>query len=200
MFEHDRYEQLCAEAAVGQISQEDLAELQRHLSACTICEKLQSDLIEVNSICLTPAEESKQEVKDRQAVLRLKILRGLADAGATFSAPVQRELFEVHIWRPSWKDFLQSFNLPRAIAATLLICALAGAVSLSIWHEHRRAVQNAANVELEKKPSAVTLPPSSRGVELAAPREPDAQLVQRLDKSARRIASFDRSLRISAMR
>ena len=37
MLEHSRYEEFCALAAAGQISAEEMAELQTHLQECSLC-------------------------------------------------------------------------------------------------------------------------------------------------------------------
>jgi hypothetical protein len=42
MQEHSRYEELCASAAVGQISPAELTELHAHLRECEFCKELQS--------------------------------------------------------------------------------------------------------------------------------------------------------------
>jgi len=64
MQEHSRYEQLCATAAVGQISPAELTELQAHLRECEFCKELQTDLVDINSVWLLQTEKLEPEVYD----------------------------------------------------------------------------------------------------------------------------------------
>jgi hypothetical protein len=94
MQEHSRYEELCASAAVGQISPAELTELHAHLRECDFCKELQTDFVDINSLWLTQAQKLEPEVYDPQSALRHRILRNLQNAGAEFSAPVRKELKE----------------------------------------------------------------------------------------------------------
>lgn len=94
MQEHSLYEELCASAAVGQISPAELTELNAHLQECDFCKDLQTDFVDINSVWLAQAKKLEPEVYDPQSALRHKILRNLQDAGAEFSAPVLKELEE----------------------------------------------------------------------------------------------------------
>jgi hypothetical protein len=91
MQDHGRYEELCALAGVGQISSDELLELQGHLKECDFCAGLQSDFIGINALWLSQAQKLEPEVYDPQSALRRKILRNLQAAGAKFSAPLQQE-------------------------------------------------------------------------------------------------------------
>jgi hypothetical protein len=92
MLEHSRYEELCALAGAGQISAEELTELQGHLQDCGFCRALQSDFIGINSLYLAQAEKLEPELYDPQSALRNKILRNLQSAGAEFSGEVKQEI------------------------------------------------------------------------------------------------------------
>src|SRR5271157_365359 len=92
MREHSRYEELCASAAVGQISPAELTELHAHLRECDFCKELQTDFVDINSVWLTQAQKLEPEVYDPQSALRHRILRNLQNAGAEFSKPVRKEL------------------------------------------------------------------------------------------------------------
>jgi hypothetical protein len=94
MQEHSRYEELCASAAVGQISPAELTELHAHLRECDFCKELQTDFVGINSVWLSQAQKLEPEVYDPQSALRHKILRNLQNAGAEFSKPVRKELSE----------------------------------------------------------------------------------------------------------
>ena len=92
MQEHSQYEELCAQAGVGQISAEELSELQAHMEICNFCKDLQTEFVEISSLWLTQAQKLEPEVYDPQSALRKNILRKLESAGAEFSAPVQKEI------------------------------------------------------------------------------------------------------------
>jgi len=102
MQEHSRYEELCASAAVGQISPAELTELHAHLRECDFCKELQTDFVDINSVWLLQAEKLEPEVYDPQSALRHRILRGLKNAGAEFSEPVQKEIKEKPAINGSW--------------------------------------------------------------------------------------------------
>ena len=102
MQEHSRYEELCASAAVGQISPAELTELHAHLGECNFCKDLQTDFVDINSVWLTQAQKLEPEVYDPQSALRHRILRNLQNAGAEFSAPVRKELKERPAINGSW--------------------------------------------------------------------------------------------------
>ncbi len=87
MLEHAKYEELCALAAAGQISAEEFAEFQSHLQECGHCQGLHQELLDINSIWLTQAQELEPEMYGQHSVLRTKILGTLQDAGAQFSEP-----------------------------------------------------------------------------------------------------------------
>ncbi len=94
MQKHSQYEELCASAAVGQISPAELTELNTHLQECDFCKDLQTDFVDINSVWLTQAQKLEPELYDPHSALRHKILRNLQNAGAEFSAPVRKELKE----------------------------------------------------------------------------------------------------------
>ena len=102
MQDHGRYEEMCASAAVGQISPAELTELQAHLRECEFCKELQTDFVNINSVWLLQGEKLEPEVYDPQSALRRKILRNLQNAGAEFSEPVRKEVSE----RPARIDSL----------------------------------------------------------------------------------------------
>ena len=92
MLEHSRYEEFCALAAAGQISAEEMAELQAHLQECSLCKGLHKEFLDINSIWLTQAQELEPEMHGRRVVLRNKILETLQVAGAQFSEPLRNQI------------------------------------------------------------------------------------------------------------
>lgn len=102
MQEHSRYEELCASAAVGQISPAELTELHAHLRECDFCKELQTDFVDINSVWLSQAQKLEPEVYDPQSALRHRILRDLQHAGAKFSEPIQKEIQKRPAINGSW--------------------------------------------------------------------------------------------------
>src|SRR5664279_5316348 len=92
MLEHTKYEELCALAAVGQISAEELTELRAHFRECEPCIGLHQGFLNTNSIWLTQAQELEPEMYGQRFELRSKILNTLQDAGAQFSEPILRQI------------------------------------------------------------------------------------------------------------
>ena len=92
MQEHSRYEELCAAAGAGQISPEELRDLQAHMNSCEFCRELQAEFIEVSSVWLMQTQKLEPEVYDPQSALRKKILEKLQSAGAQFSTEIRQEI------------------------------------------------------------------------------------------------------------
>src|SRR5664279_3192925 len=92
MLEHTKYEEFCALATVGLISAEEFAELQTHLKECSLCAGLHKDLLDINSIWLTQAQELEPEMYIQHSALRRKILGTLQDGGAQFSEPIRNQI------------------------------------------------------------------------------------------------------------
>jgi hypothetical protein len=92
MQEHSRYEELCAAAAAGQISGEDLSELRVHMEVCNFCRELQREFVEIGSFCLTEGQKLEPEIYNPEFALRKNILQKLQKHGAKFSPSLQKEI------------------------------------------------------------------------------------------------------------
>ncbi len=92
MPEHEKFEELCALAAVGQITDGDLAVLQSHLPECPFCRQLQSEFVEMGALWLSPERDAESRPHDPRTALRQRVLRNLQGAGANFSTPVCNEI------------------------------------------------------------------------------------------------------------
>jgi hypothetical protein len=125
MLEHAKYEEFCALAAVGQVSAEEFTEFQVHLQECRQCQGLYQELLDINSIWLTQAQELEPEMHGQHSVLRTKILETLQDAGAQFSEQVRKEISPP----PNKFRLFEVFRTPApawAIAALVLIGGYVG--------------------------------------------------------------------------
>jgi FtsZ-binding cell division protein ZapB len=195
MSKHSHYEELCVESAVGQISPADLAELQEHLISCALCEKLQSDLIEVNAICLDKADRHNRDLIERGEDLRLKILRGLQQAGAKFSSSIQQELSGRAKRRTQWTFLLTSSNALRTAVATVLVCAIASLGLFSLRRDRTITAAKTNGVIAQTRgtaPAVVEGPP----ITLQTPAQPaDSQLQEKLRESRNEITLLQLELK-----
>ncbi len=126
MQEHSRYEELCASAAVGQISPAELTELHAHLRECDFCRELQTDFVDINSVWLSQAQKLEPEVYDPQSALRHRILRDLQHAGAEFSEPIQKEIKERPAINGSWGFGVSNSQAPVWAVAMLVVGSAVG--------------------------------------------------------------------------
>lgn len=187
MQEHSRYEELCTQASVGQISAEELSELLAHTETCDFCKDLQAELLEINSLWLTQAQKLEPDVYDPQSTLRKNILRTLESAGAEFSAPVRKEIAE----RPDTVGGFRfgSFHSPAPVWAAALI-VVASAVGFGVGSLRRsssvpdkiiaaRSTPSAPAATIEVK--ALVRPPDK--AELLAAQRAEADPQQKLAAS-----------------
>ena len=167
MLEHTKYEELCALAAAGRISVEEMAEFQTHLQECCLCKELHKEFLDINSIWLTQAQEVEPEMRGRHHVLRTKILTTLQDAGAHFSEPIRDE-----IAAPTNRfSFLEVFRTPApawAMAALVLVAAFLGFEVGTHKHFLQADSRNAA----------------LKSVDAPAPRSSDASLGSNAQQSS----------------
>ncbi len=188
MQEHSRYEELCAAAAVGQISPAELTELHAHLRECDFCKELQTDFVDINSLWLSQAQKLEPEVYDPQSALRHRILRNLQDAGAEFSAPVRKEIKErpARISSLGFRPFIS--QAPVWAVALLVVGSAVGFGVGSFRHASTVSQQVVARaVPTTPAPPAVVAKKSSEPVAdasaLLAAKHATTELEQRLAAS-----------------
>src|ERR1700722_8129812 len=128
MLEHAKYEEFCALAAVGQVSAEEFTEFQVHLQECSQCQGLYQELLDINSIWLSQAQELEPEMHGQHSVLRTKILETLQDAGAQFSEQVRKEMSP----RPNKFRLFEVFRVPAPAWAIAVLVLIGGYVGLEI--------------------------------------------------------------------
>lgn len=92
MSEHDRFEELIAAAAAGQISESDLAALESHQGECDFCRNLLPELGEIRDACLAESPRLDPGTPHVHFALRRRILGAFETAGARFSESVRREM------------------------------------------------------------------------------------------------------------
>jgi hypothetical protein len=188
MQEHSRFEELCASAAVGQISPAELTELHAHLRECDFCKELQTDFVDINSLWLSQAQKLEPEVYDPQSALRHRILRNLQHAGAEFSEPVRKEIKERPAKIGSWVFGPFVSQAPVWAVAMLLVGSAVGFGIGSFRHASTVSPQVVATaVPTTAAPPVVVAKKSSEpvvdGSALSAAKRVATELEQRLAAS-----------------
>ncbi len=159
MPEHDRFEELCALAAVGQITEGDLADLQPHLQECPVCRQLKSEFVEIGALCLSPERHAEFNHSYPHSELRRRVLRNLQAAGATFSSSVRKELSN-GTGRSSTYDILSVLGLRTAwgyAALALVVGIVAFGVGLYL-HSFRGIERNVPTVQTTLGPRGAGSP------------------------------------------
>jgi Anti-sigma-K factor rskA len=93
---HERFEELCALSALGQISAEEFGELQAHLQGCSACRLRQADFAEIlheHLPLLAPADASIpgfRNVAFHDASYKQRFIQRAQKEGLVFSAEVTR--------------------------------------------------------------------------------------------------------------
>jgi Putative zinc-finger len=194
MLEHAKYEEFCALAAVGQISAEESAEFQAHLQECSHCRGLHQELLGINSIWLTQAQELEPQMYGQHSVLRTKILRTLEDAGAQFSEQVHHELAT-----PAKKFRLfEGFRIPGPAWAFAALSLIAGYLGFEVGAHKRSPIADTGSAAVKSVPIPTPLSshagplPKAQPV-VSAPQNPQQDLEERLamSESARSKALAD---------
>jgi hypothetical protein len=172
MSNHERFEELCAMAAAGEISGEDLREFQAHLEDCPSCEKAFTDMKNIHAVWLP--ERKGFEIKRSPAAesrLRQAILEQATAAGARFSPEAQSpEPPVLHLARrPSGPAYLRAFS----VAAVLLI-AVVGVGTVRRINPFRPASPSSRSVSsVANQPSADS---GAEAFQLQVLREQDRQM------------------------
>jgi hypothetical protein len=158
MHEHSKFEELCALAVTGQISPEDLNELEAHLKACETCRRAQADFVEIESLWLSPAPDPASHFHEIGSTMNQRILRRMQSAGARFSKPALKEIGRESPWVGIFG--FRSLSVPAYAAGALALIAIGVAVGIEIsTHRTTPALENGAGVVSERPtpgvPSAV---------------------------------------------
>jgi hypothetical protein len=124
MSNHERFEELCAMAAAGEISPAERQELMTHLEECTSCHQAFADMKDIHATWLP--ERAGFEIKRSFAAeskLRQLVLQRAAAEGAQFSDEAELPAIPIsHLPQPSYQ---RSWHGLLAVAAVILV-ALVG--------------------------------------------------------------------------
>ena len=169
-FGHERFEELSALSAIGQISAEEFRELQAHLQSCAICRLRQADFTEIlheHMPLLAPTDAAmpgSRNVAFHDASYKQRFIQRAQKEGLVFSPEVTgvKNLRQVEASR--WRDLAWLWQ-PKRLAYSLAL------VALGFWLGSlgaRRALK-------------VNTPPSS---ELANVRDENSRLRQQVEQLA----------------
>jgi hypothetical protein len=169
---HERFEELCAMAAAGEISTEDLRGLQSHLEECASCEKMYTDMKDIHATWLP--ERKGFEIKRSFAAesrLRQAILEQATAAGACFSADAQSP-------EPPIPDLTRRHSAPAYLRALSVAAAILIAV-VGIGTVARTNLFRAASPSSPSVSSVANQPPAdsaAKASKLQLLREQDQQM------------------------
>ena len=120
---HERYEELCALAASGQLSLDELENLQAHLATCPSCKSLESDLTVLSAQGLSQVAARRISSPVPAGMTRRFIARarseGIDISRASFSQP------QHSFWTMRWA-------VGAAVAVSLLVAGLVAAGKLKL--------------------------------------------------------------------
>ena len=174
MQEHGRYEELCAAAAAGQISADELRELRAHMEICNFCKDLQREFVEIGSVCLSESQRLEPKIYNPELALRKKILQNLQNQGAKFSARLQKEI--VSSPQNVWMFSRNPFRIPIPVwGVALLLFGLVLGLSIA-----RLKYRDSAHLNLaEPIHSQAVLPTVPETQPLASTRDAGMVKVER---------------------
>jgi hypothetical protein len=188
---HEKFEELCAAASVGQASGAELAELNEHLACCPNCRQTYCDFLQFASIRCS-GEANEQGISSEEAIgyidstlFRQKFLQRAEAEGVTFSRVKVPAIFP----EPAISSHRPNFNnrLILSMAAAVLLCAgLAGGYFL-------KARESGARPHLAGTQAAVN---ASSPAPLSADSERESAIL-RLQSSNQKLTSETAALRSS---
>jgi hypothetical protein len=168
---------------VGQVSAEEFTEFQVHLQECSHCQGLYQELLDINSLCLTQAQQPEPEMYGQHSVLRTKILETLQEAGAQFSEQVRKEMSPP----PNKFRLFEVFRKPAPAWAMAVLVLIGGYVGFEVAaHKHMSRPDSASAafkpVDAPALSSEAGLTPKAQPI-VPAPQKPQGDLEQRLAAS-----------------
>jgi hypothetical protein len=190
MSRHEQFEELCAQAAVGELSGTEWQELKTHLKECPACRTVFEDMRQIHSDWLP--ERSGFEIERTPASelgLRRLILERVGKEGAQFSRAAQSLTAPVVVPASRVPRYLQAL----AIAAALVVAVGGlGLISRSMQRHNGTGPKAVASIEAPSVPAPVAVPSPGN---TETHDDHATQLEASLTKSEAEIASLE--LRLS---
>jgi hypothetical protein len=158
---HERFEELCALAALGQISHQEFGELQSHLRSCSFCRARYADFMEIlheHLPLLAPQVElfadspniSFHHSSYKQRFLQRARREGIAFPGETH---LQGKKTDRNFWSPfggpSWTRHPLTFALSFILLVLLLIIGVTGQRLREALSRHAQASSQIATLNSE---------------------------------------------------
>jgi uncharacterized protein YhaN len=157
MSRHEQFEELCAQAAVGELSGTEWQELKTHLKECPACRTVFEDMRQIHSDWLP--ERSGFEIQRTAASelgLRRLILERVSKEGAQFSHAAQSLAAPVVVPASRVPRYLRQ---ALAIAAALVVAVGGlGLISRSMQRHNGTGPKPVASIEAPSDPAPVAVP------------------------------------------
>jgi len=148
MNEHQNFEIICALVVVGQASDSDLRELNRHLQACIDCQNRLSDYAQISAQALPLSGKRHGKARPPKAMTTRFVERARAE-GIPLAAVKPSFMSHWSFQSLAWKESLA--------AAVLLLAIIAGGISRFVHSRARWANSSTvAHSELTSEPSTPT--------------------------------------------
>lgn len=128
-FGHERFEELCALSALGQISGDEFRELQAHLQTCGTCRLRQADFTEIlheHLPLIAPTDSSMpgaRNVAFHDASYKQRFIQRARKEGLVFSPEVTGTKKPLHTEPRRWRDLAWLWQ-PKRLAFSVALVAL----------------------------------------------------------------------------
>jgi len=164
---HERYEELCALAAIAQMTDTEAEELREHLQGCDGCRNLQGDFTLILDQLPSVVEPQISNTGDVLAkVRREQFIRRAANEGISFSSGAVRGSTRGGWWRQEHWSFL----IPVTVAVVMAV--LVPLVMLFFSSRNPEKISNRNQISVPRAIKAEATPP-------IVPVEPKPALVKR---------------------
>lgn len=161
LIDEERFEQLCALAAIGEVSASEFAELNEHLATCSNCQELYADFRRIASNELGAVATGRWSAGDSSAdldeqVLLGRVLKRAQEETRVLEPPESRPLHESYPRRTLF-GVRNLFRSPLLAAAALMvvICSAVGVASYRYRDQQLAPTVAQLNSELRRRDSEV---------------------------------------------
>ena len=132
---HEKFEELCALAAIGQISADEFSELKKHLNHCPSCRSTQQDFLEIIHehlplIATDEVQAKSSKVAFHDSSYKQRFLQRILQEGflpsKTSSIKTKTEKVAQNESQTSWPETVGLYALSGAAAVVLAVFSLTG--------------------------------------------------------------------------
>jgi hypothetical protein len=189
---HERYEELCALAAIGQVPEKEAEELQEHLRICEACKDVQGDfgliLDQLPSVAQATRSSTAKIVGQAR---RYQFLRRAESSGICFSQQAMCGDRGSTQWTRERRRFWYKASFAAAASSLAVVLVLSGASQ----YRHRvlkEAARAAALASSEVKSEAVPIPdirPSTEKPSVVAAANSSQEQIEKLQDELEQMRS-----------